>query len=34
MKLWKYAATLATVLALAVPAWAQGGTLLLPAGMA
>jgi cytochrome c556 len=24
MKLWKYAATFATVLALAVPAWAQG----------
>jgi hypothetical protein len=32
MKLWKYAATLATVLALAVPAWAQGD--VLPAVMA
>ena len=27
MKLWKYAATLATVLALAVPAWAQGDVI-------
>ena len=27
MRLWKYAATLATVLALAVPAWAQGDVI-------